>query len=76
MNGVVKRSLTIRGHRTSVSLEKPFHDALLEIAGARGRSVAALIAFIDERRPAGANLSSAIRIYVLDHYRRAGVPRS
>ena len=64
-----KRSLTIAGHRTSVSLEEPFWDALKEIAAAEGLTVAALIASIDTGREA-VNLSSALRLHVLAHYRR------
>ena len=62
--GVVKRSVAIAGHRTSVSLEPPFWDALKDIAAARGASVQALIGEIDAGR-GGANLSSAIRVFVL-----------
>lgn len=61
---VVKHSLTIAGHRTSVSLEQAFWDALREIARVRGVSRAALIGEIDSGR-GGANLSSAIRVFVL-----------
>jgi len=64
----VKRSITIAGHRTSVSIEDDFWEALVEIAAMRGTSIAALIAAIDEVR-GGANLSSAIRSYVLSSYR-------
>jgi predicted DNA-binding ribbon-helix-helix protein len=64
-----KRSLTIAGHRTSISLEEPFWDALAEIAAARQISVAALVAGIDRGRPPEANLSAAIRVAVLDWYR-------
>lgn len=64
-----KRSLTIAGHRTSVSLEEPFWDALKEIAATEGLTVAALIATIDTGREA-VNLSSALRLHVLAHYRR------
>ncbi len=60
---VVKRSVNIAGHTTSVSLEEPFWAALRSIAKAEGRSLAALITDIDERR--GTNLSSALRLYVL-----------
>ena len=60
---VVKRSVSIAGHTTSVSLEEPFWAALRAIAKAEGRSLAALITDIDERR--GTNLSSALRLYVL-----------
>lgn len=69
MSAERKRSLTIAGHRTSVSLEEPFWDALREIAAAEGVAVAALIAEIDSRRET-VNLSSALRLHVLDHYRR------
>lgn len=65
---VVKRSVTIAGHTTSVSLEEPFWAALRSIAKSEGRSLAALIADIDERR--GTNLSSALRLYVLDKLQR------
>jgi predicted DNA-binding ribbon-helix-helix protein len=67
---VRKRSVTIRGHRTSYSLEQPFFDELAAIAQTRGTTLAALVAEIDAGRPRGANLSSALRIYVLDHVRR------
>ena len=63
--GVVKRSVAIAGHRTSVSLEAPFWAELHEIARQRGRSAQALVAEIDAGRAAGQNLSSAIRIFVL-----------
>ena len=62
--GVVKRSVAIAGHRTSVSLEAPFWDALKDIAAGRRVSVQALIGEIDAGR-GGANLSSAIRVFVL-----------
>jgi predicted DNA-binding ribbon-helix-helix protein len=65
---VIKRSILIAGHRTSVSLEDAFWKALKEIAQARRVSVAELIASIDGARRAG-GLSSAIRVFVLDHYR-------
>lgn len=69
-----KRSVSIAGHRTSVSLEQAFWDALKDIAAAEGRSVAKIIAGID----AGtimpdcqkANLSSALRVYVLEKTRQ------
>ena len=66
MSSVVKRSVTIRGHRTSLSLEQPFFDRLLAIAARRQLSLAALIAEIDDARPKDANLSSALRIFVLE----------
>ena len=64
-----KRSVMIAGHRTSVSLEAPFWDALADIAKQRGSSVNALIAEIDRDRQG--NLSSAIRVFVLDAVRRS-----
>ena len=64
----MKRSITIDGHRTSVSLEDPFWQALSEIAAARGLSVAAQIGEIDHDRGT-MNLSAAIRTYVLAWYR-------
>ncbi len=63
-----KRSLTIAGHRTSVSLEDDFWEALNEMASTQGRSVPALIAEIDASRGPCA-LSSAIRSAVLAHFR-------
>jgi predicted DNA-binding ribbon-helix-helix protein len=64
----LKRSIAIAGHRTSVSLEDEFWDALGEIAAERKMSVAALIGEIDKDRGA-LNLSAAIRIRVLGWYR-------
>lgn len=61
----IKRSVTIRGHRTSFSLEKPFLDELQAIAATRGVSLAALVVQVDEARPRTTNLSSALRIHVL-----------
>ena len=64
-----KRSLTIAGHRTSLSLEPEFWDALVHEAARRGISVAALAADIDETRGAR-NLSSAIRVWLFETARR------
>jgi predicted DNA-binding ribbon-helix-helix protein len=63
--GIVKRSLTISGHRTSVSLEDAFWRRLKALAAERALSLSALIAEIDASR-GGANLSSAIRVFVLE----------
>ena len=68
--GLRKRSLTVAGHRTSVSLEAPFWEALSVLAQDRGLSVQALVAAIDRSRGEG-NLSSAIRVHVLAAYRTA-----
>ena len=65
---VIKRSIVIAGHKTSVSIEDAFWTALKEIAQARQQSVAELIGSIDGTRR-GSNLSSAIRVFVLDYYR-------
>ncbi len=62
--GVIKRSLMIAGHRTSVSVETPFWLELKRLAEGRGISVAALIGEIDRDRKRR-NLSSAIRVFVL-----------
>ena len=64
----LKRSFSIAGHRTSISLETAFWEALREIAAVKERSVASLVAEIDRDR-GDAGLSGAIRVYVLDHYR-------
>lgn len=66
----VKRSLTLSGHRTSVSLEETFWQAFRDIAAARGMAVNALAAEIDATRPADAGLASAIRVFVLQTLRR------
>jgi predicted DNA-binding ribbon-helix-helix protein len=66
--GLTKHSVKIAGHRTSVSLEDPFWAALREIAEARGQSVQALIGAFDAGRD-GQNLSSAIRVFVLEAVR-------
>jgi predicted DNA-binding ribbon-helix-helix protein len=69
---VVKRSIVIAGHKTSVSLEDAFWDALKEIASRRKITLSDLVASIDSSRTQG-NLSSAIRLFVLDHFRTSGV---
>ena len=66
MSLVAKRSIAIRGHRTSFSLEQAFLDELHSIAAERGMALAALVAEIDETRPRQANLSSALRLHVLE----------
>jgi predicted DNA-binding ribbon-helix-helix protein len=65
---VIKRSIVIAGHKTSVSLEDAFWKGLKEIAVSRDTTLSDLVAEIDTGRPHG-NLSSAIRLFVLDHYR-------
>jgi predicted DNA-binding ribbon-helix-helix protein len=63
-SGIVKRSVSIAGHRTSISLEEPFWQILREIAARENLSVQALIGRIDAER-GEQNLSSAIRVFVL-----------
>ena len=65
-----KHSLQIAGHRTSVSLEDAFWAGLRDIADARGLSLAGLVAQVDASR-GEANLSSAIRVFVLENVRAA-----
>jgi predicted DNA-binding ribbon-helix-helix protein len=65
---VVKRSIVVAGHKTSVSLEDAFWRGLKEIAGGRGMTLSELVGTIDSGRQHG-NLSSAIRLFVLDFYR-------
>ena len=66
---VWKRSTYIVGHKTSVSLEDAFWSAFKEIAATRKIPLSNLVSTIDKERKHG-NLSSAIRLFVLDHYRR------
>jgi predicted DNA-binding ribbon-helix-helix protein len=65
---VVKRSIVIAGHKTSVSLEDAFWKGLKEIANGRNMTLSELVATIDTDRRHG-NLSSGIRLFVLDYYR-------
>jgi predicted DNA-binding ribbon-helix-helix protein len=74
-----KRSVTIAGHATSLSLETPFWDALQEIARQRGVSLNQLVTLVDRQRlergdgTRRGNLSSSLRVFVLDCY-RGGAP--
>lgn len=70
---VVKRSIIISGHKTSVSLEDAFWKGLKEIARGRSMPLSELVTTIDTDRRHG-NLSSAIRLFVLDHYRNQAQP--
>lgn len=65
----VKHSLTLNGHRTSVSLEDPFWRAFRDIAREKGRTINDLAAEIDAGRDMETGLASAIRVFVLGHYR-------
>ena len=72
-SAIVKRSISVGGHKTSVSLEAPFWDGLKEIAERRSLTVSQIVAEIDARRNQG-NLSSTIRLFVLDDARAAAAP--
>ncbi|HWV96189.1 MAG TPA: ribbon-helix-helix domain-containing protein [Xanthobacteraceae bacterium] len=69
---VVKRSVIVGGHKTSVSLEDAFWDSLRDIAARDGVSLSSQLAAIDLHRKTG-NLSSAIRLFVLDYFRSRAV---
>lgn len=68
---VEKRSIVVGGHKTSVSLEAAFWSGMKEIASLRKATLSELVGDIDANRNQG-NLSSAIRLFVLDHYRNLG----
>jgi len=72
-SAVVKRSVVIRGRRTSVSLEDAFWGSLREIADRETTSVSNLVEKID-RGSTGVNLSSEIRVYVLNYFRALETP--
>ena len=65
MAGLVKRSFTLAGHRTSVALEPEFWQALAAIAAAQQRAMAAVVAEVDAARGADRPLASALRIFAL-----------
>ena len=68
-SSIVKRSVVISGHKTSISLEEPFWTDLKQIAHVQHVTLSALVAQIDDAREQS-NLSSAIRVFVLHHFRR------
>ncbi len=70
MSRPLKRSFSIKGHRTSISLEAPFWDALREAAAEQKLTLAGLVAQIDDKRGDDGGLSTAVRIWVLDYFRR------
>jgi predicted DNA-binding ribbon-helix-helix protein len=70
MSGQIKRSITISGHRTSITLERPFWDELKEIACREKVSVTELVRQIDSRRDAAGSLTSAIRVYILEQLKK------
>jgi predicted DNA-binding ribbon-helix-helix protein len=67
-SSIIKRSVVFGGHKTSVSLEDAFWSDLKKIAHAQAATLSELVAKIDETRQRG-NLSSAIRLFVLEHIR-------
>jgi predicted DNA-binding ribbon-helix-helix protein len=67
---VVKRSIVVGGHKTSVSLEAAFWNSMKEISRVRSMTLSELVGEIDVARQQG-NLSSAIRLFVLDHFRNS-----
>lgn len=67
-----KHSISLHGHRTSFSLEDAFWQEIRGIAERRNIPIAALIADIDGKRPADCNLSSALRLYVLEWLKQSG----
>ena len=71
----MKRSITLSGHRTSVSLEKPFWDALRALAEEENTTPTNLIAAIDNQRLPGDNLSSAIRVHILKTYQQRALKK-
>jgi predicted DNA-binding ribbon-helix-helix protein len=66
-SAIVKRSVVLSGHKTSISLEEPFWTGLKDIACRRKQPLSAVIGRIDADRTFG-NLSSAVRLFVLNHY--------
>jgi len=74
-SGIAKRSIVIDGHKTSVSLEDAFWSTLKDIAQERSETLSQLVAAIDRQRQHG-NLSSAIGLFVLGHYRPADTAAS
>ena len=69
MSRPIKRSFTIAGHRTSISLEAAFWEALKAAASEQQMPIARLVARIDDARRGGGGLSSAVRVWILRHYR-------
>jgi len=72
----MKRSITLSGHRTSVSLEKPFWDALRALAEEQDTTPTNLIAAIDNQRLPEDNLSSAIRVHILKTYQQRALEKT
>jgi predicted DNA-binding ribbon-helix-helix protein len=75
---IVKHSVVIEGHKTSVSLEEPFWSSLKEIAATDGKSLSQVVSAIDKHRDVlrRGNLSSAIRLHVLERYRPQAIKKA
>jgi predicted DNA-binding ribbon-helix-helix protein len=69
----LKRSFAIKGHRTSISMEAPFWEALQQAAALESSTLSGLIASIDATR-GDAGLSSAVRVWILDYFRKRSMP--
>jgi predicted DNA-binding ribbon-helix-helix protein len=69
----LKRSFAIKGHRTSISMEAPFWEALQQAAALENSTLSALVASIDAAR-GDAGLSSAVRVWILDYFRQRSMP--
>ena len=67
---LVKRSLALSGHRTSIALEPEFWDALADLARRRGQSLTTLVAAVDKQRGADQPLASALRVLALAEARK------
>ena len=72
---IIKRSISVAGHKTNISLEDAFWTGLREIARSRAMTISAIIADIDMRRQ-HANLSSAVRLFVLEHAQAEAAARA
>jgi predicted DNA-binding ribbon-helix-helix protein len=70
--GLVKRSFSLSGHRTSIALETEFWQALTELAAARGETLSALVAALDNARDPTRPLASALRVFALQSVRSTG----
>jgi predicted DNA-binding ribbon-helix-helix protein len=67
-SAIVKHSVVLEGHKTSVSLENEFWEGLREIAEVQKTNLSSLVRQVDRDRGTGGNLSSAIRVYVFKHF--------
>jgi predicted DNA-binding ribbon-helix-helix protein len=67
---IIKRSVAVNGHKTSISLEEPFWNEIKTIASQRHTTIAELITDVDRGKQAEANLSSSLRVFILRHYQR------